>query len=332
MNYPQSQEIFEEIKKAKRVLVNCHSSPDADSVGSAYAMAEILKYLGKEFQIICPNNLPKNFEFLKTTYPYEIQKVDFSKFDFSKWDLFITLDTSSWSRVTGNKECSVPDISIIVIDHHKTNQNFGNLNLVDAKSPANCELLYFVFQDWGIKIDREVNYPDVSKALLTGIMGDTGGLRFNEADGKTLQVATDLMRLADKNEIILNLYQSYNIKSIKLWGEIFSKIQIDETHKFVWAAIEVEDKVSFGIKSEVADMIFQSVEDTDFGIVILGRKDGVVVSFRSRTGIDVSQIAAALGGGGHQWSSAAKIQNMPFTQAVEKILSTAKEYAKKYQK
>jgi len=327
MNYKESEDILNKIKAANKVLINCHHLPDADSVGSAAAMKRVLEYFyKKEAKIICPSPIPTNLNFLKE----KVETVDFSKFDYKDYDLFILLDTSSWNRASGSHDIAKPNIPMIVLDHHHTNQEFGDINLIVTGAAANSEIVYDIFKDWGLDVvDKKDKMPDIATPLLTGIIGDTGSFRFPEANEKTFSVASDLMRVADKNEIVFNLYQSYQQNHIKVWRSILDNLEVDTEHKFVYSFIEknifIDSGRPFNAKSEMADMIFQSIEDTDFGIVGVEDEDYVSVSFRSRTGFNVAKLAAKLGGGGHVWASACRIKGLSLAEAKEKVLTTAIE-------
>jgi phosphoesterase RecJ-like protein len=239
MTYPESQQILDHITKANRILLNCHSSPDADSVGSALAMYAVLTYLNKTVEIVCPNEIPSSLRFLQNSHL--IQVVDYSSFDFSSFDLFITMDSSSWNRVSGNQTVPQPNVPIIVIDHHKTNDHFGIINLIQPRISANCELLYYLFADWNMTDTYFDSVPDyynsIAEPLLTGILGDTGSLRFPEADQHTFKVASYLLGFADKNKIIRNLYQSYSLDHIYFWSKIMSMMKKEASGNFVWASI-----------------------------------------------------------------------------------------------
>ena len=219
MNYSESKLILDKIKKAKRILLNCHVSPDVDSVGSALAMYEVLGKLKKKAEIVCPDRIPHELKFLKNSL--EIKPVDFATFDFSQFDLFITLDTSGWDRVVGHKGGSLPKIPLVVIDHHDTTQNFGNLNLIDGSLSSTSELLYLIFQDWGIKIDKWV-----ATDLLAGILGDTGVFQFPGTSVNTLKIAALLIGIgADKDEIILHLTRSLDFNLIRFTAYALESMQ-----------------------------------------------------------------------------------------------------------
>ncbi len=327
MNYTESTEILQLIKDAGRILLNCHSRPDADSVGSALALRQVILGWGKDVKIICPDDIPTNLKFLEKFGM--VEKVTFRDFDFSSWDLMICSDSSSWQRVAADSGVERPTIKMITIDHHKTNTRYGDLNLIDPTIAATCQLLFNLFKDW----DTEINSKEIATPLLTGIIGDTGAFRFPEADIDTLKVSLYLMEFSDKDEIIKNLYQSYDLKSVKLWGEILGNMEFNAENNYVWSAIgkDVFGKYGspIGSKSEIADMLFQSINNTDFGMVIVEENDGYVsVSLRSRSGFDVSEIAEKLDGGGHRWAAAGKVLNMSFDQALEKIHNVASDVCK----
>jgi len=331
MNYPESSAILEKIKASQKILLNCHHNPDPDSVGSALAMSRVLRDMGKEVKILSPSKVSKNLEFL-LEHDEQIEETDFKNFNYSEWDLFIANDSSSWSRICGSHDIPQPGIDMTVIDHHKTNQKFGIINLIVPDAPANCELLYYFFQDIGYIPDTEKDYPDIATPLLTGIIGDTGAFRFPEADRGTFAVAHDLMKLTNKNKIIFNLYQSYEKEHVHLWQAIMQNLRIDDNgfvYSFIDNDVMQENGYPQNAKTEIADMIFQSISGTKFGMVGAMSKEGYMsVSFRAREEVDVSVLASDLGGGGHKWAAACRIDEGSFDKNVEKALLAARDFIK----
>src|SRR3989344_2234388 len=198
MNYKESIEILEKIKNTKKILVNCHRGPDPDSIGSALAICYVLSKFDKEVNIICPSE--KLYDEISYLSKYdEIQRqTDFSNFNYSEYDLFITLDSSSWDMVAGTLDVPVFSMPIVVIDHHQTNTQYGELNLVDSKSSSVGELLYKVFEDWGVDVDK-----DTATALLTAIIGDTGIFKYPNTSVDTFKIASDLMELGAEKDLII---------------------------------------------------------------------------------------------------------------------------------
>lgn len=330
MNYQESLKILEEIKKAKRILVNCHKNPDPDSIGSALALRRVLISLGKEVEIICPSSvLYESINYLEDYQ--EIKKgVDFSSFDFNNFDLFMALDSSSWWMIANSEKFVPPDIKIINLDHHDTNEKFGQINLIDTKTGSIGELLFSIFEDWGVTIDREI-----ADQLMISIVGDTGAFRYPDASQKTFTIAGKLMSLgADKDKAIQVLYRSESYQMMKFYGEVLSRFKLDEDGNFFWSAVPYEIFNSLGkpvsAKEASASMFAQIVEGTDFGFVAVEQeKDRLNISFRSRSGLDVSKIANDLGGGGHRYASGGAIKGLDFDEAVKKVLEVCRKYAKK---
>lgn len=328
MNYKESKKILEEIKKANKILINCHRSPDPDSIGGALAMRRFLVDLGKFVRIICPDSIGKESEFLQSSDL--IQRIDYEKFDFSEYDLFLILDSSEWVQVAGYGKEEIPEIKKIVIDHHYTNEGFGKINIVDPGRSSTCEVLFRIFADWNIKIDQEI-----AEDLLAGLIYDTSSLQHSSANVDTAKTMATLMGLgADKNKIINNFYRSIAFDKVKLIGEVIKNMHIDIEHRFVWSAIPHETFIQYpdsnGVKSMAANLYASSVDGADYGMIMIEeKKDFLNISFRAKDGFDISEVAVDLGGGGHKQAGAAIVRNTEFNEAVEKVLAVARKYAKK---
>lgn len=331
MHYKESKKILAEIREAKKILVNCHARPDIDSVGSALSLYQVLEKMNKKVNVICPSVISDEFNFLP--FKEKIKIINYKKFEFSKYDLFICLDSSSWAMVVGKSvsdQVPIPDIALINIDHHKTNKNFGTINLVDDKITSTAEIVYLIISDWGAVIDKKI-----AIAILAGMIGDTGAFRYPGVTGQTLKIAGKLMEKgADKDEIIHHIYRSLNFKLLKFWGVALKRMKLDKEGGFVWTAIPYKDYKKYGKPSDgkqtAASNFTQVVKDTRFGMVMVEeQEDNLAVSLRSRTGFDTTRIATALGGGGHIYASGAKIEGIEFEKAVDKVLQVARKIAKK---
>jgi len=330
-NFKESKRILAEIKKAKNILLNCHKGPDPDSIGSALALYMVLKNMGKNVEIICPNPIFDYIKFLKNAD--KIKTVNFSDFDFTPYDLFITQDSGSWQIVSADENFPLPNIPIIAIDHHITNEKFGKINLIRSEISSNAELLYLILTDWGVEIDK-----DIALALLTGIISDTGVFRYPGITSQTFKIASKLTELgADNNLIVSKIYFDMEFNALQFYGEILHLMEFDEEHKFIWSAIPYEKFKEYGspydAKSMVAGAFAQSVHGANFGIIIVeDSKNKISVSLRSKKGYDISGLAVKLGGGGHESAAGASIENLEFEKAVERVLEEARKHAEKSKK
>lgn len=327
MNYQNSIQILKKVEGANRILVNCHVHPDPDSIGSALATYEILTKMGKNVDLVCPNNITVDLKFL---FGFEkIKKIDFSNFNFSDYDLLLIIDTADWDRVFDEVSLAKPDMDIIVIDHHKTNPGFGTINIIDSEVNSTAEVLALIFEDWGVEINKSV-----ATSLMTGIIGDTGAFRFPGTSMRTFEIAADLIRKgAEKDKIIYKIYFSIPEKLFKFWSEALSLLKVNKKLRFAHLAVpnslykkyeDVED-----IKESIATNFIQSIKGTDMGLVMVEYEKGDIgISLRSRTGVDVSKIAEKLGGGGHKAASGASIKGVEFNPAVKKVIEIVKETMK----
>jgi len=329
MNYKESRIILERVKKAQRILLNCHRSPDPDSIGSATAMYQSLVKFGKAVKIVTPSEFPRESKFIP--FSEVVETVDFKNFKFENFDLCIFMDSSSWEMVSGRKDIPFPIIPFCVIDHHTTNFGWGTINIVDKKRSSTAEIVYSILEDWRASIDRST-----ADSLMAGIVGDTGAFRFPGVGVETFRIAVKLMELgADKSKAVFNIYHMTPFNLIKFYGEALTKAKLDKKHKFVWSAVpyEIYSKLSKpeSAREHTSSLFAQIVEKTEFGIMMVEQKKGELsLSFRSRTGFDTSVISLALGGGGHVYASGAKVVGLPFDKAVKKVLGVARKYARDY--
>lgn len=323
MNYEKSKKILKKVEKAKKILLNVHRSPDPDTVGCALSMMQVLKNMHKEVKVICPDDVKEEYGFLPGSE--KIEKVNFMNFEYKDYDLFIIMDSGSWSLVSKNINTPIFDMDIVCIDHHKTNERFGKINLIEPEISSCAELLYLVFEDWDAKITK-----DIATTLLTGILGDTGVFRYPSVTSQTFRVAEKLMKKgADKNMLIFNIFSSIDMDILKFWAEILKRFKIDKKGKFVWAAIPHSVARKFddpkGGKETAASAFGQSVAGTDFSIIMVEEREGMLaISLRSRSNFDVSLLAEKLGGGGHKAAAGAKVDGMSFDDAVKHVLTAAR--------
>ncbi|RJR24801.1 bifunctional oligoribonuclease/PAP phosphatase NrnA [Candidatus Microgenomates bacterium] len=314
----ESRKVLSEIKKAKKILLSLHVSPDIDSLTSTLSMDQVLRSMGKETKIISFSQIPPKL--LDFAGESKIEITDFSKINFSDFDLFIALDSAQERMITRSpypKE--FPNkFKVINIDHHITNNKYGDINLVYPFS-STAELLFWLYKDWGIKINEKL-----ADLLFRGIMTDTGGFQYPMTSSRTFLAAAELIEKgASLDESVLFSLRSYSFKTLKYWGKILNNMQIDESGKFIWSKISAKEREELGVDpTEIegaASLFAPVVGGTEFGI-ILNEEGGCLVrgSLRSRKDFDVSQIAVELGGGGHKQAAGFSLE-MPIEEAEKRF-------------
>ena len=167
-------EILEEIKSAKTIVILTHESPDGDAVGSSLAMKLILEKLGKESDVIIPE-YSRLFNFLPAIDQVKTES------EIKNYDLAISVDCADLKRLTKNEYFKNAN-KTIVIDHHGSNNMYGDLNYVNPVSPACCEILAGMLEYFQIDITKEIG-----TCLMTGIITDTGGFRHSGINPETFE-------------------------------------------------------------------------------------------------------------------------------------------------
>jgi len=327
MNYKNSPLILKAVKRAKNILVNIHPHADLDSIGSGLAFKKVIEQIDskKKVLIVSPEAIKEDFSFLGGEVK-NIKVIDFSSFDFSSFDLFLILDASSEDRVTGSKKIFLPKkIKKIVIDHHLDNRIESDIKLIEDKACATCEILFKLFSDWQIKIDR-----DLATLILAGITGDTVFFRYFSDVKNQWKIVEYLLNLGADFKLIRENYFSYSLPFLQFLGEFLRRLKIEKikNKKFVWAAMSFEEYQKFELltagQSFVADLFLAAIKEADFGFLILEKeKNKLSISFRSKPEINVAVIAEKLSGGGHKNAAGVTVEG-EFEKTVGEILKVVK--------
>jgi len=319
MHFSQSKDIKDAIVKAKHILINVHRNPDLDSVGSALALSLVLKKMGKVATIVGPHRIDPKHAFISDSNNIKI--INYKTFDFSPFDLFFILDSGSPQIVTDDPQVLLPQIPRIVIDHHKTNNIKGDIKLLKDDASATSEILFGLFQDWGMTIS-----PDIATMLFAGLSHDTLFFKYTENDKDTFTAAASLIRMgADKDLILDRVFNNTDATFLCNTGKVLQQLKIQ--NGFAWVALSYKEYKKMGsplgMREYLADFFISTIAHTSFGIVMLEEKPGkLCISFRGKKGVDVSKIAQKLDGGGHLYRAGATVYE-DFKTAVGRVLSCA---------
>lgn len=277
-----------------------HERMDGDDGGSLLAMGELLEKLGKQVYYAIKKGVPPNLNFLPG-----VEKIQ-DDIDSQNFDLLITFGCSTLNR-TGSEKISTltkqnPQLTIINIDHHPDNNNFGHINLVDSNKSSVAELVYdlFIANGWNIS-------KNAATCLLTGIITDTGSFMHSNTKATTLIAAAELMRKgAHVNKIVRHAYKSKTPQVLKAWGKALENSYYDHKHKIIYSIMTDEDLPELKALPQATFEGFvetlNTIPEAKFAMFL--RQDGEVIkgSLRSDTfkNTDVAKIAKLFGGGGHK--------------------------------
>ncbi len=279
------------IHSACRPLLICHVSPDGDAVGSLLGLGHGLRKLGLEPTLACPDPIPDRFSFIAGVK-------DVVKDVSTPFDLVIILDCSDLERVKHLAQIpAFNEAPLLNIDHHLTNLEFGNVNLVDSSASSTAEVVLELLDYLSVPLDAEL-----ATCLLTGIVTDTRGFRTSNVTAQVMEAALRLMKAgASLPYISQYALDSRPTTAILLWREALTTLQIQDS--LIWATITQDmrrtaDYMGNGDAGLVSFLV--SASDADVAAVFVERNDErVEVGLRAVPGLDVAQVALQLGGGGH---------------------------------
>lgn len=324
LNYKESAEILGEIKKAKNILFVCHVGADPDSIISCICMKKIATFFGSKGEIFANESLSKQDQLLNVGN--EIKIADFNTFDFSKYDLLMVLDVPEIKRL-GIFKPLPKSLKLVNIDHHESNQ-IDCLKISDTSYSSTTEMVFHLMEDWNYKMDGET-----LNMVLTGILSDTDGFNYSTTP-RLFKTVSKLIEMGASYDLAsVFLWRNNSEDQLKFWSKMLSVVNVDKKHRFAYSALpyfEFEEfKDIHQPARSVADKFLRTVQDTDFGIVMLEHKVGELkISVRSRVpGFGCLPILKALGGGGHHDGGGAMVVGLPFKDAVEKVLDVARKFA-----
>ncbi len=292
------QQIGERLSQARRVLIASHVRPDGDAIGSLLGLGLALQDAGKSVQMVLHDGVPASFRFLKG-------QEQVRQYPEGEWDAFISVDCADFKRL-GKPFASFPrpDINI---DHHITNEHFGELNLIVGDEVATAAILTDCLPDWGLTIS-----PPVANALLTGIVTDTLGFRTANTTPKALRQAATLMEHgANLTELYNHSLVRRSFAAARYWGAGLSSLE--RKNGVVWGTLTLADRKAAGYPgnddADLINIISSINDDTRIGMIFVEQSDNhVKVSWRAlEEGIDVSRVAKQFNGGGHAAAAGADI-------------------------
>ncbi|MBU4332298.1 DHH family phosphoesterase [Patescibacteria group bacterium] len=302
----ENQVIIDKIKnsidKASKILLVCHRNPDGDTLGAALSLAHFLETAKKGYALFCQDSPADFFRFLSKFEELIIGEIGlgFKTQTNSGHDLIITLDCGDIEQTGLPEFLANTKTPIVNIDHHITNTQFGDYNLVDADKASTTALLYQFFTKSQISISR-----NMATCLLVGLLTDTGNFSNPATNSESLAIAARLVaRGAQIREINKYILQNKSIDVLKLWSRIFLRLQKISDFDLAWTVITQKDLAECGIDKKGLEGVanFLSKFSDSAITLILEELENKEIKGSLRTNqdfIDVSKFAKLMGGGGH---------------------------------
>lgn len=282
------------LNEGKSFLIMTHKDPDPDGIGSMLALGKALNNVGKEAILVTEELLPAPISLLKGAERI-IQDIESERY----FDGVIVMDSGEIERVGGPYNYLEGHLTIINIDHHESNSLFGDLNLVDSNASSTAELVFQVIKAAGLSIDS-----DVAENIFAGIQADTGSFKYSNTTSSSLRIAADMVDFgAIPWQISRTMMREYNSSQLKLLEIALGTLEFYHNGEIGIMTLSLEM-----FNSAQAHLV-ESNRFIDYPRFVQGVELAVLIrqtgendykfSLRSNDRVDVAQLCARFGGGGH---------------------------------
>lgn len=308
------KKLEEIIAEGKSFFLAGHLNPDGDTLGSMLAISSVLKRLGKKIYLFSNDPVPDNLSFLPHIKTIRIGRLPPKK----RFDAAILLECSNPSR-GGNLTAVLRHARKVVnIDHHKTSELYGDVNIIERHSSSTAEIVHRLFFNMNIHITKSE-----AACLYTGIVTDTGRFHYSATSPRTLDVAARLLQTEFKFSRINDLlYATKAFPALKVLGRALESLELQCSCRAAVMTLLKKDFEDFKALPEHAENIINHgmmVPGVKIAVLFREDTDRLSVTFRSRDHVDVSMLAKSFGGGGHRNASGCKM-NLSLAAAREKVM------------
>ena len=302
------QKAVDLIKKSERILVTTHTKPDGDALGCLVAICDVLSAQGKKVKPLLLSPAPEWYRFLLTekvpVLGEDIQLEELKAGRFGEFDLVMILDTNSPGQLPKFKDyLKQNDKPVLVIDHHRTSDGFGAVELVEADAAATALVVLELLKYAGWEITGKM-----AEALFIAVATDTGWFQFNNTDHRVFSTCAELIDMGVKpTELYRKLYENFSQSRFMLMTAMLNTFELHLNDRFATMYITKHDFERTGATYADSENLINecrriSTVDTTALFIELG--DGRIrCSLRSKGALDVGEIAAVFGGGGHKMAA-----------------------------
>ena len=301
-------QVLQEIRGRRRLIVTSHARPDGDGIGSALACAQILRRMGKQADVVMHDGVPRIYQSL----PFADRVIHSESVPPNDGVIILECDSIKRTLLNGLEDCF-----LINIDHHGTGKHFAQVNWIDSSAMATAELIYRMASLAGVPLDA-----DIATCLYTAIMTDTGSFMFEGTNEHTFAVARELVLAgADPAHCARNIYFGQSTAKLRLLGAALANLHRQGAIAWIW--VTKEEMERFGAREEDCEGLVNyalSIGDVQVAIFFRELPDARWrVSLRSKGEINVATVAEYFGGGGHKCASGCSIDG-PMGVAVSRVI------------
>lgn len=298
-------ELNDIINKSKNILIVTHINPDGDALGSVTAMCGLLQdNFKKKPSMLALSHIPSIYKYLP--HIKEMKTLD----DIDKsmvYDLVIAVDLAALDRLADAQILFDKAKFTINLDHHKTNNGYGDFSLVKGEASSAGEVIYEVAKELEWKISE-----DVALSLYTSILTDTGAFRFDNTSSKSLRIAADLVDLGIKPvDVYKKCYENKSKGLVLFQNYCMNKAQFMDDDKIAYLVVYKKDLDKFNAKGDYTDGLaetLRSINTTEVSFVLKEIGDKVFKASMRSKHIDIAKVCETFNGGGHKFAAGCTIK------------------------
>ncbi|EJO5348171.1 bifunctional oligoribonuclease/PAP phosphatase NrnA [Clostridium botulinum] len=309
-----TNDILNKIMESNSIAITFHTSPDGDSLGSALGLLQGIRKLNKKAYILSTESVPETFKYL----PCSEEITGDIKEPTKDTDCVIVLDCGNVERINAQLDLKNRQYFLINMDHHLSNDMYGDLNLVDTNAPAVAEVVYNILKELNINVDK-----NIAACLYTSLITDTGSFRYPGTTSVTHTIAGELINTGlDFSSIHRKIFENKKYERLKLYGKALEEMYLeDEKLCVIKITKKMLNELNMEDAKDTSDIISLGMQIGSVEVAVLFKEveEGVKISLRSKEYVDVRKIAENFGGGGHIRASGAFIKGEAL-DIVEKIL------------
>ena len=325
------QELKNLLSTKQNVVITTHVNPDGDAIGSSVALLNFLIKMGHGVSVIVPNDYPDFLKWMKNDeliINYSNSKNE-SQEKIKNASLIFCLDFNNLNRINELGDyISDSKAKKVLIDHHLDPSDFYDFKIHDVKASATAELIY----NFLIELDSNAVDKDISEALYTGILTDTGSFKFSMSP-KVHKIVSDLMiRGVDIGFINNKIYDSNSLDKLKLIGYALSeKLEVISNGNAAYIVLSRKDLKDHNFKKGDTEGLVNyalSISNVNMAVLIIETKERIKFSFRSIGQFSVNEFAKKyFNGGGHKNAAGGSLEDK-LSVALEKFLKDISKYSK----
>lgn len=304
------------IQKGTKFFVAGHQNPDGDSLGSTLAVSSLLKRLGKQVYAFSNDKPGEDLFFMPG-----LDKVNFGVLpENNDFDTLILLECSDKKR-GGNLDALFEAAQTVVnIDHHRTGENYGTVNYINADASSTAEIITQIFEFMG-----QTPTKDEATNLYTGLVTDTARFLHSNTTSESMRIGAVLLEAgADIQTINTVIYNTKPYCELKLLGRALEKLNLLYNNKIAEITLTAQDFEALNVDPmHTQGIVSQPVMIPSVEVSVLFREEPskIAVNLRSKGKIDVSAVAAFFGGGGHARAAGFKLPGASLAEVKTKLLS-----------